>query len=806
MPTGPDNVHSAETKQSTPRGHLAYVAVYMAAAVAGLWENSDMRFTVVALFVLMMLAAMPHMLGERFDPRLRSALQHIVSAVAVFWMLLRFGPAARKELALVEGLCLLGGGLFLTTRARHLNHLLLITAVTLVCGAMGPPRLLYLVMLPPCVVFGAFLLYDSRAMALAGTDKIHSQTATIRFRNLPALIVHFILVLAAWMGIFLLLPIRSRLQLAGMPNWNMPDENEEQGNRPSHGRSSQKVQKDQGDIGTYGHVGRDLVMRVRSPLKMYWLANLYDRYDGTKWNTTAKMKKQEIRFEFREIQKLTRFEQVITIEKWFSPIIYSAYLRSGRSIGGSAPMLERKATFFNERIAPGEYYPLLPYTYRVKTYIPLEEDTAYHHWYEEIAPEHYLQLPAAITERTRKLAIDITKNHDNTLDKVLAIRDFLRTEYEYSLRTTPIPRDREQTDYFLFNMSKGHCEYFAGAMAVLGRVIGVPTRVATGFAPGEYNVLTGEFEVYEYHAHAWTQAFVDGSGWITVDATPASAEQMANTARSVSLNTWRNPFSDEWRAKTPELSVDVDRMLKLQKDAEEFLESQRKWFSLFSFSSFKKTEYQALRPRHGSPPDLRNPSRPNEQSRRRRQQRASERQMVATTKGSLAELKDSFKRFIESIRISHIVNTIIICMMLIIVLYITPLIYQHRRYLRILAESEVRFREAREYVDMSPERSIRSAYRVLRDLLDLARLPRSPEEELVEYAANLHHVNVDLSRHLMVIFGIYDRMLYSPVPPTFKDARTVLEHAEEARSFLDHRVKTGFQETEMLPPQPSSAS
>ncbi len=74
---------------------------------------------------------------------------------------------------------------------------------------------------------------------------------------------------------------------------------------------------------------------------------------------------------------------------------------------------------------------------------------------------------------------------------------------------------------FLFQRRAGHCEYFASAMAIMLRSVGVPSRVVNGFRGGEWNSFGKYYVVRERNAHAWVEAFVPGRGWVTFDPTPA---------------------------------------------------------------------------------------------------------------------------------------------------------------------------------------------------------------------------------------------------------------------------------------------
>ena len=82
---------------------------------------------------------------------------------------------------------------------------------------------------------------------------------------------------------------------------------------------------------------------------------------------------------------------------------------------------------------------------------------------------------------------------------------------------------------FLFERRQGHCEYFASAMAVMLRTVGIPSRLVNGFRGGEFNDLTGSYIVRARDAHSWVEAYFPGSGWITFDPTPADALPLYST-------------------------------------------------------------------------------------------------------------------------------------------------------------------------------------------------------------------------------------------------------------------------------------
>jgi hypothetical protein len=75
---------------------------------------------------------------------------------------------------------------------------------------------------------------------------------------------------------------------------------------------------------------------------------------------------------------------------------------------------------------------------------------------------------------------------------------------------------------FLFNVRAGHCEYFATAMTVMLRTLGIPARVVNGFQQGEYNSAADAYIVRQADAHSWVEVyFSEADAWVTFDPTPA---------------------------------------------------------------------------------------------------------------------------------------------------------------------------------------------------------------------------------------------------------------------------------------------
>ena len=137
--------------------------------------------------------------------------------------------------------------------------------------------------------------------------------------------------------------------------------------------------------------------------------------------------------------------------------------------------------------------------------------------------ETYLQLPQ-LDPRIPELAKQITARAETPYDKAHALEAYLPSHYGYTLDLTGPPLS-DPLAYFLFQKRAGHCEYFAAAMTVMLRSVGVPARYINGFQTGEYNDVGGDFVVRASDAHSWVEAYFPSFGWMTFDPTPPSDEK-----------------------------------------------------------------------------------------------------------------------------------------------------------------------------------------------------------------------------------------------------------------------------------------
>lgn len=143
--------------------------------------------------------------------------------------------------------------------------------------------------------------------------------------------------------------------------------------------------------------------------------------------------------------------------------------------------------------------------------------------------EEYVALPDTVTARTRDLVASIIQDAPTDYDKALAIEQYLR-QFTYDLDVSDPPRRVEDVaDYFLFELQRGYCDYYATAFVVMARMAGLPARFSTGFAVGRWNFATAVWVITEAEAHSWPEVYFPEVGWIAFEPT-AGRPNLVRTA------------------------------------------------------------------------------------------------------------------------------------------------------------------------------------------------------------------------------------------------------------------------------------
>jgi transglutaminase-like putative cysteine protease len=131
----------------------------------------------------------------------------------------------------------------------------------------------------------------------------------------------------------------------------------------------------------------------------------------------------------------------------------------------------------------------------------------------------FVSLPDSVPERVLSLARELTAISSTPYDRAQAIETYLRTNYPYTLDVPAPPIGRDVADYFLFDLKKGYCDYYATAMVVLARAAGLPARFVIGYAGGTYDSSNAQYIISEANAHSWVEIFFTDIGWVEFEPT-----------------------------------------------------------------------------------------------------------------------------------------------------------------------------------------------------------------------------------------------------------------------------------------------
>jgi protein-glutamine gamma-glutamyltransferase len=289
------------------------------------------------------------------------------------------------------------------------------------------------------------------------------------------------------------------------------------------------------DLRYRGGLSDEVVMYVRSPSRSYWRSHSYDFYSGNSWTqsdkTLTKIDHGGVYFKLKsplgsppgtQPDEAQRIVQSFTFVREQPNLIFAAYRPTEIFITAETISLDSgDGLRLPQSLKPGFTYSVVSYRpefnperlRRASTQYP-----AYLAW-------RYLQLPANISYRVKRLAGVIAAPYKNNYDKVMALTQHLSTQYRYNLYPPPLPPGAEVVDTFLFEDKEGICEQYATALTVMARALGIPARLAVGYAPGDYSAITNYYEVRRTHAHSWVEVYFPEYGWVPFDPTPGWSPQ-----------------------------------------------------------------------------------------------------------------------------------------------------------------------------------------------------------------------------------------------------------------------------------------
>ena len=279
-------------------------------------------------------------------------------------------------------------------------------------------------------------------------------------------------------------------------------------------------------------LSNNLVFRVRAPEtlenpppRFYWRGRVFAAYDGTQWLNPETSRDAfeptlgDLPIPGSEGREIGEFQIVNSIEQsmiyapsqpiWMSPPGEMLVQPGGSgtvdliSLESSTPIPARasyrvRAALFNPSIeemrAAGEAYP-------------------------DWVTERYLQLPEKLSPRIAQLAQEIAADQPTAYDQAAAITLWLRANLEYQAVIPAPPGNVDALEWVLFEYKRGFCMYYASAEILMLRSLGVPARMAVGFAEGELDEEANTYTVRRQQYHAWPEVYFPGIGWVEFEPT-----------------------------------------------------------------------------------------------------------------------------------------------------------------------------------------------------------------------------------------------------------------------------------------------
>jgi transglutaminase-like putative cysteine protease len=162
--------------------------------------------------------------------------------------------------------------------------------------------------------------------------------------------------------------------------------------------------------------------------------------------------------------------------------------------------------------------------------------------YPDWVRQRYLQIPPDFSLRVAQLARDVTAELPTPYDKAAAITNWLRANISYRETIPAPPAGRDPLEWFLFDLKEGFCNYYATAEVMMLRSVGIPARLAVGYAQGEVEELTEIYTVRQRDAHAWPEVYFPSLGWVEFEPTVSQGELV-------------RPLGTDTNNTTPELNA-----------------------------------------------------------------------------------------------------------------------------------------------------------------------------------------------------------------------------------------------------------
>jgi transglutaminase-like putative cysteine protease len=323
-----------------------------------------------------------------------------------------------------------------------------------------------------------------------------------------------------------------------------------------------------------------VVMRVEPldgrgplPLGLYFRGAALDRYDGRTWSRTLTAPPWRKDWTLMPGAEDATRRYRVTLEPLGVPYVFTAgqvtrvVVMPGPRFWALPPMATRDA--LGDMVLTSVPDQVLNYEVEAELVPPSSGLLGGGSGYPAGA-NHHLATPG-LSGKAKALAQAWTAGVSDPFLKTQALAQNLR-RFAYTLEDAPPPPGTDALDHFLFTRQAGHCEYFASALALLSRSVGVPARVVGGYQGGALHPRRGYLVLRQSDAHAWTEVFVPGRGWVALDATPTAALERPELSFMAS---WAEVLQRAWEDYV--VDYDLAMQVRAAQSAGDALSSLRGW-------------------------------------------------------------------------------------------------------------------------------------------------------------------------------------------------------------------------------------
>lgn len=310
------------------------------------------------------------------------------------------------------------------------------------------------------------------------------------------------------------------------------------GGRWSDGQSSSKAGTGISDRIAPGSVTElvnitDIAMRIRfdrieelpEQSELYWRGLVYEVFDGEGWSQRPFVRRDN------------------SLQPAGDAINYHVALEGSNQyylFGLHQVYTDRPRTFRNEQgmILSADVITQ-PIRYNAKSYLQPDTPKAISDFNRRLN----LEVPISGNPLTRQWVEQMRQRYPQDKAFIQAVMQYFADEAFYYSFSPELLADH-QIDQFLFTTREGFCEHYASALGYILRAAGIPARLVAGYQGGEINSISQHVTLYQYDAHAWVEAWVEGSGWVRLDPTAMIAPDRIN----VGFAAWFNALEADARS------------------------------------------------------------------------------------------------------------------------------------------------------------------------------------------------------------------------------------------------------------------